>query len=230
MNMNMKDAVCGSIWEHMFESGNEKTVIDYAVANSTIPTGYRFKADDTLILNSELMNMRDEVKWVWLTLTYDYYLEQTHPEIKDGRAVWMSIGTPRCGGKNDHNPFGKTNLTIMEQPTAMVLSEHSMPWTSPGDGFIMGLNGHLHEGGTNIEVFKEGQIICTSTPHYSHFASGGMGSMSHAKRQIMGPNTKNTEIEHIDKQGGCVFEKPLPIKKGDSMFIKANYDFTKHNG
>jgi hypothetical protein len=230
MNMQMKDPVCGTIWEHLFESGNEKTVIDFAVANATIRTGYRFKPKDILVLNSELMNMQDKEKWVWLTLTYDY-LDGPHPEIKDGRVIWMSIGAPRCGGANDHNPFGKTNLTVMEQPTSIVLSEHSMPWVSPGDGYIVGINGHLHEGGTNIQVFKEGKLTCTSTPHYSNFPSSGMGSMNHGKRQIMGPNTTtNANIEHIDKQGGCIFNTPLPVKKGETMFIQANYDFTKHNG
>jgi hypothetical protein len=40
----------------------------------------------------------------------------------------------------------------------------------------------------------------------------------------------NSQIEHIETQPACVFTEPVPIKKGQDMFIKADYDFTMHEG
>ena len=86
----------------------------------------------------------------------------------------------------------------------------------------------MHDGGVSIEIFKNGELICTSVPHYSTKATGVMGGMK--KCQLMGTAVNNTQIEHVGVQEGCTFNPPLPIKKGDTMHIKANYDFTKHPG
>jgi hypothetical protein len=217
--------------EHVFESGNERTDIEFSVHNSSVNVGYHLRTTDELLFNVELMNMEDKEKWVWLTLNWDY-IEGPHPEFMDGKVVWMSVGPNRCGGNNT-NPFGPSNLTESQQPTLEKFTEYSLPWTAPADGWVMGGNGHLHEGGTSTEIFKNGTRICTSVPHYSNTTSTTLGGMGHGrkKRQIKGTEaTTNTDIEHIEKQGGCTFDKPFRIKKGEQMYISANYDFTKHKG
>jgi hypothetical protein len=216
--------------EHLFESGNERTDIEFSVHNSSMKVGYHLRQTDELLFNVELMNMEDKEKWVWLTLNFDY-LDGPHPEYLDGKVVWMSVGPNRCGGDNT-NPFGPTNLTDTQQPTREKFTEFSLPWIAPADGYVMGGNGHLHEGGTKTDEYLNGERICTSTPHYSNVTSTTMGGMGHGKRQaLMGTvTTTNTDIEHIEKQGGCIFEKPHRVKKGDKMWISATYDFTQHKG
>lgn len=86
----------------------------------------------------------------------------------------------------------------------------------------------MHDGGVSVEIFKNDELICTSVPHYSAKATGAIGGMK--KRQLMGTAVNNTQIEHVGVQEGCTFNPPLLIKKGDTMHIKANYDFTKHPG
>jgi hypothetical protein len=229
----MKDPVCGTMFDALFESGNEKTYIPFAVRNAPMKTGYRLKPNDRFVLNAELMNMENKEKWTWLTLTYDY-VEGKQPAYKDGRVIWLSIGAPRCGGSSDLNPFGKTNLTKTEQPTQLAFTEYSMPWISPQNGWIFGGNGHMHEGGLAIDIFKNHELVCTSTPHYSKSPTlSGMGGMSHDKRQstaLSSSTQDNTIIEHIDRQDGCELSTGIPVKKGDSMYIKVSYDFTKHAG
>jgi hypothetical protein len=201
------------------------------VHNSSVNVGYHLRSSDELLFNVELMNMEDKEKWVWLTLNWDY-IEGPHPEYMDGKVVWMSVGPSRCGGNNT-NPFGASNLTESQQPTLEKFTEYSLPWTAPADGWVMGGNGHLHEGGTSTEIYKNGVRICTSVPHYSNTTSPTLGGMGHGrrKRQLKGTEaTTNTDIEHIEKQGGCTFDKPIRIKKGEQMYITANYDFTKHKG
>jgi hypothetical protein len=65
-----------------------------------------------------------------------------------------------------------------------------------------------------------------STPADMASAPGGH---SNSKRQNMGGHS-DTGAEHIAHQSGCVFDKPMPLKKGQEMFIKCDYDFRAHSG
>jgi hypothetical protein len=73
-------------------------------------------------------------------------------------------------------------------------------------------------------------MICESIPKYSKglraHPHGGMSPM--VKRQ-MGTH-KNSDIAHIEEQPACVFKDPIPVKKGQDMYIKADYDFTRYEG
>jgi len=225
--LQVNDAVCGGgMIEHLFESGNERTEIAFVLPNSTVKSGYHVRPSDIFLINTELMNMENQEKWVWLTLTFDY-MDGSPPGYKEGKVVWMSIGPSRCGGTSD-NPFGRSNLTATQQPTSVSFSEYSIPWISPRDGYILGANGHMHEGGTSVDVFRNDQLICTSLPKYAKSAAKGMGG-HHGKRQNMGGHSSD-DIEHIGEQTGCEFHQAIPIRKGDKMFIRSNYDFTQHPG
>jgi hypothetical protein len=230
--------------EDIYMAGNEKTEAEYSVRNSSVKTGYHLLAADSFVLNTELMNMEDKEKWVWLTLTFDY-LDGEHREYKDGKIVWMTISQALCS--NDTTSFGPSNLTAKSfQPLKKVFSEHSMPWTVPADMELLGTAGHMHDGAESMDIFHNGKRICTSTPEYSKSAKGGMGGGGMAgapmggghghggrrlfRRQLMGGAAGNTEIEHIEKQPPCKFEPPVVIKKGDKMHLSANYDLTKHPG
>jgi hypothetical protein len=227
---NVSEIICGgSRIERIFEAGNEKGDAVFTQPGSSIKTGYHMRPTDMYILNTEMMNMDNREKWLWLTITYDY-LDLDYSEYKESKVLWLSIGPPRCGGSSD-NPFGVSNLTVGQQPKALVLSEHSIPWTAPLDGWILATNGHMHDGGTATEVYKNNDNICTSIPIYSKTGgSGGMGGMpgGHQKRQNQ-PSGEH-EMEHIASQTPCFFQKPIALKKNDIMYIKSYYDFTKHEG
>jgi hypothetical protein len=91
-------------------------------------------------------------------------------------------------------------------------------------------------GGTSTQVFKGDQLVCDSIPIYSKEAQAGMSGGilgGHAKRQMVpahGHANSNANIEHIASQPPCVFNKPVSIKRGESMYIRAHYDFNKHAG
>jgi hypothetical protein len=138
------DATCGKNSEHVFESGNERTVIPFYLPETSIKAGYHLRTSDKFAINTELMNMQDEEKWVWLTLSFDL-LEDVAPEWKESKVVWASIGPDRCTGSME-NPFGTTNLTKTQQPTKDTFEEYSIPWVSPKNGFVIGSNSHLHNG------------------------------------------------------------------------------------
>lgn len=144
VGLSVKDATCGGISEHVFESGNERTDIRFYSPASGVKSGYHVRNSDVFVINTELMNMEDKEKWAWLTLDFDY-IEGFSPEWKEGKVVWMSVGPDRCTG-GDWNPFGATNLTRSQQPIRDVFEEYSVPWISPKDGWILGSNSHLHDG------------------------------------------------------------------------------------
>jgi hypothetical protein len=77
----------------------------------------------------------------------------------------------------------------------------------------MGSNAHMHDGGLLVDVFQNNKKICSSTPIYGKSVgmSGTMGM-------------------HIDRYEGCEFHPPIPLKAGDSMYLRADYDLTKHEG
>jgi hypothetical protein len=222
----VSDAVCGGPIELIFATGNERTSIDFALHNGTMKTGYHIQTSDTFLINTELMNMDNREKWVWLHLTFDY-VDGFPQEYKDARVIWMSIGPPRCGG-TDVNPFGASNLTALQRPTKINFEEYSIPWKARRDGQILGSNAHMHDGGTLTEVYKNHQLFCSSTPHYSASAGGmSMGGHKRSKRQaqVMQPQL------HIDSQSGCEFPgDEIPLKKGDRLYLRVEYDFTKYPG
>ena len=214
--------------ENIFMSGNEKSTGGFALPESNIKSGYSLTPADRFIMTTELMNMKDKEQWVWMTLTYEY-LPGKHPDFKQGKTVWQSIGPlPTCSGKVKAN-WGPSNLTVSQQPRVMKFSEHSPLWEAPRDGFILGTGAHQHDGGTGTYIFLNDKVICDSVPRYVN-SSHGHGGMGMRRRQLMGGDYKNEEIPHIEKQSGCGFKDGLAIKKGDTMHIQANYDFELHLG
>jgi len=217
--------------ENIFMSGNERSTGGFALPNATMKSGYSLTPQDKFILTTQLMNMEDKEKWVWVVITYEYLDGPTPPDYKQGRTIWQTIGpalTPACGKKNVTSPWGASNLTASQQPKTDVFSEHSVPWIAPRDGYLMSTGGHMHDGGVSTEIFRNKERICNSVPHYAKTTSGEGHGM--AKRQMMGSGPGNADIEHIQKQDGCAFPGGLPLKKGDSMYVQANYDFRQHQG
>ncbi|KAF2672991.1 hypothetical protein BT63DRAFT_436803 [Microthyrium microscopicum] len=212
--------------ENIYMVGNERTTGQFSLPKSEIKSGYPLTAENSLVLSTELMNMHDKEQFVWVAVNYDI-VDGHQPEYKAGRTVWMTIGgVSYCG--SIYNPFGMSNLTLMGQPKVKAFSEHSVPWIAPKDGFIMSTGGHMHDGGVSIEVVRNNEVICTSKPDYSK--EGGHSHGMKSKRQMPGGDHTNNDIEHIASQGICLFPEGVPFKKGDKMYIQANYDFDKHPG
>jgi hypothetical protein len=224
------EPTCGTqLLEIIFMSGNERTTSGYGIPTASVKSGYSMDSNDRFVLTTELMNIDDREKWAWLAVTYEY-LDGPQPDYKEGKMVWLTIGPVLCRGANTNEnwtPFGPSNLTLMQQPKRVKFSESSFVWTAPRNGVILSTGGHMHDGGTNAEIYKNNEVICNSVPTYSSKHTAHKHDM---KRQVMGDGLSNTQIDHIQKQEPCVFKHGLPLKKGDKMRLRVNYDFTKHPG
>ena len=53
-----------------------------------------------------------------------------------------------------------------------VFSEYSFPWTSLHDCWVFGGNGHVHNGGVSIEIFKNDELICSSLLYKGYWSYG----------------------------------------------------------
>jgi hypothetical protein len=73
--------------------------------------------------------------------------------------------------------------------------------------------GHLHDGGTGIEVMVNGKTICESAANY-----GGPG--------FEGKNPDGTKWSTINQMTVC--SQPINLVKGDKLYFQANYDLEKY--
>jgi len=250
----VKEPNC-NIWpiEDLFQSGNERQYSGFALNTSSMKTGYQIKKEDKFLFVTELMNMNEEPKWVWLTMSYEY-LDGPQPDVHPAHMLYQTIGTGCQVNKGQKNPFGNSNISETAIPHKGLdkFSESSFPWTSPYDGTVIAAGGHLHDGGEDVQIFVNGDVICDSRAIYGKGGaeSGGMRKRrpSHVRRHVrrqdegmedmpgMGGESEGGHShgstgdgqEHVVRMDDCSVGKPL--KKGDKLWLTVNYDFTKHPG
>jgi hypothetical protein len=153
------------------------------------------------------MNLNTTDKTVYLTLDYKYVAGDT-PGFKPAKPLWLDVA--QCGTSEVPAKTGKYTVA-------------SQPWTSTITGTLLGGAGHLHDGGTNAVMEKNGQVFCDSVAKYGtkpEFVDpGGMdhgddGGHGHAGGM------------HISEQTLC--ESGSSIAPGDRIVLKGNYDDSVH--
>jgi len=109
---------------------------------------------------------------------------------------------------------------------------NSKKWTVGYSGQMLGVGGHLHDGGTNLKIYKNNQVVCDSIADY---AMGG--GHSHGRRMIQGRHRMEKRQgaspsadgkEHIQKMSTCSMMGA--VAPTDQIWIDAQYDFSKHKG
>jgi hypothetical protein len=206
--------------------------------------GYPVFAADRFGLIADLMNMNPTSKQVWMTMYYDYV--EDHPSGWDEmKPVWFDVnqcGTSEVGGGTAGSNFKVT----------------SSPWTASFDGEVMGVGGHIHDGGTNLEIVSNGQIACNSSAWYGTneeakkradiIKAGGVPSATLAPSMPMGSSADNSGGGHDHAGGQHIIAmsvcgelaghngspvSPLKVSKvtkGQTWTIRAYYDYKKFNG
>jgi hypothetical protein len=186
------------------------------------------------------MNMNPTSKQVWMTMYYDYV--EDHPAGYDEmKPVWFDVqqcGTSEVGGGTAGSAFKIS----------------SSPWTASFDGQVMGVGGHVHDGGVNLEVITNGQVNCNSSAYYGSneearkradiLRAGGVPSANLPPSMPMaagGGGHDHASGQHIIAMGVCGEladfagspSSPLRInkvQKGQVWQIKAYYDYKKFMG
>jgi len=194
--------------ERLLASGNERTFINFPGWGYN-NAGYKLKSQDKFALIVDLMNENMEDKLVYMTLTYDF-VPGNGTGFRDVKPVWFDVA--QCLTSEVWPPKQNGQFTLTA-PT----------WTANFDGEIIGMAGHVHDGGQLVTLEVDGQPICRSQASYGgdpQFVAGK--ALSH----------HGSATEHVSKMSICVNES-LGIKrvsKGQRWILKADYDYDKSKG
>lgn len=153
--------------ERVFAAGNERTVMDMTASNY----GYRVNSGDKWYLITDLMNMSDTTKTVYLEFTFKWATSGVTPV----RPLWLDIDN--CNDSELAMPAGYTDT--------------HKDWRSNISGTIVAMGGHVHGEGISISAQNRstGQYYCTSVAGYHEMSmerpGPGAGTAGHPTDHIV---------------------------------------------
>jgi hypothetical protein len=224
--------------ERFFASGNERTPTDMTTpAGANV--GYYIRPGDKMHYIIELMNMNKASKKVYMTLTWEY-VKGTPAGYQNIRPVWL-----------DAFQCGLSDVEPKKQEGNFDITAHT--WTANFKGKLMGMGGHLHDGGDYLDIVQNGKKLCRAAATYGAPTMGGdMAGMSGGgggggkKKGIFGglkgilrlsqaPEAEQLKdsTSHIEKISWCGTTNETPLgemNKGDKWDIAGHYDYDKYPG
>jgi hypothetical protein len=158
------DTTCGTtllafLGERFFASGDERT-------RARFPAGYGYpvRPGETWNMMYELMNETLEPSVVSVEMTFEW-VPRTTAGMKALRPVWLDVGT----------------CLASAVPAQTGSYSYTSNWTATVAGPIIGIGGHLHDGGTHLALTDatSGQPICTMAAGYGGPAAPAGGADDH---------------------------------------------------
>jgi hypothetical protein len=198
--------------ERFFASGNERSLISFPNWNIT-NAGYPLRRSDRLALIVDLMNQSAEDKIVYVTMYYDY-VDGIRKDWDEVKPVWFDVA--QCAFSEVFPPKQDGKFTVT-----------ASPWVANINGKVIGMGGHLHDGGTNVRVLVDEKLTCDSVASY-----GGSPEFMQ-KTLLAGAHSHGGAMEHISKMTMCTPGNGLgvpEVKKGQKWVLKADYDYEKFKG
>jgi hypothetical protein len=216
--------------ERYFSSGNERTHVAIDKLGTATKYGYHLRPQDKFAFIVDLMNMNSmsiiyrilpsnllivcavEDKTVYLTMTYDLVDGPLPAGWKDVKVVWF-----------DANQCGTSEVNPPQQSGKFVIS--SGTWKPNFEGEILGVGGHLHDGGQVVNIQAGNVVTCASTAKYAETSEYKFGGMK------MGA-AGGVATDHISSMNTCYFEemKVRTLAPDQVWQIKAHYDYDKSEG
>ncbi|QDS69560.1 hypothetical protein FKW77_007927 [Venturia effusa] len=200
--------------ERYFSSGNERTFLnpDRAGAEGT-KWGYHLRTTDRMAFIVDLMNMNMEDKVVYLTMTYDIIDGPLPAGWQDIKPVWFDAN--QCGTSEVHPPKQSGQFTIT-----------SGSWTPNFEGEVLGVGGHLHDGGYTVQVQVNNALNCDSTAKYAETPE-----FQFKPAMKMGAGM-GMATDHVSSMRTCFFDdmKVRKLDPSQKWRIQAHYDYDKYAG
>jgi len=158
--------------ERIFSSGNERTTVFFNPPwDNTAKVGYPVYSSDRFGLITDLMNMNPGAKTVYLSMYYDYV--DGHPAgYSEVKPVWFDVA--QCG--TSEVPGGSANTKFDIKATT---------WTANFDGEIIQAGGHLHDGGSVVDLIVDGKVVCKSEATYGSDAEAIARSQAAIRGEVM---------------------------------------------
>jgi hypothetical protein len=186
----------------------------FSGGNERVPVRLNTKSKYGLDLNNkffggawELMSLSKERMQLHIALTFEFVSKST-PGYKPAVMVWIDV--TNCGRESEFP--AKTGVYQIA----------SKEFTVSGDGEWLTGIGHVHDGGTKVDLFVNGNLSCSSKQMYSNRRGGWLeptdGSV--IESMVMPPNTHISDVS-VCKDWG-------EVKKGDKVKVIAYYNDTQY--
>jgi len=168
--------------ERIFSSGNERTTTFFNPPWANVTNlGYPLYPADRFGVIVDLMNMNNAPKEAYLTIYYDYV--EGHPShFEEVKPVWLDAA--QCG------------TSEVSGRTAGAKFDFGSPaWKANFEGEVLGTGGHLHDGGTHLDVIVDKKVICKSVPTYGTDEQAlARAEVAKAGGHAKGSNTRYTDL------------------------------------
>jgi stress up-regulated protein Nod 19 len=191
------DATCGTsflgfLGQRFFASGDERTPI-------VAQPGYGYYVGNgSFNLIWDLASMSRERETVSYQVTFLWMPASEAGDMTDLEPVWFDVD--QCGDSNIDLPAGQSTRT--------------WTWNANRVGDIVGIGGHLHNGGVNIQITNDstGQTICDSVAGYG-------------ETPMYVDHHGNEWLSSMSTCGGATDpDFASPVASGNRITIRANYD------
>lgn len=100
----------------------------------------------------DLMSMAPQTQPVWLTMYYDY-VDNIPTDFEEVKPIWFDAA--QCGTSERGGGAAGSAFDI-----------GASPWVANFEGDILGVGGHIHDGGTSLDITMDNKVVCTSWPTY----------------------------------------------------------------
>jgi len=153
------------------------------------------------------MSLSKERMQLFMTLKFEFVPKST-PGYKPAVMVWVDVTS--CGRESEFP--AKTGVYQME----------SKEFTINHDGDWLAGIGHVHDGGTKVDLYVNGKLSCSSKQMYANRRGGWIESKdgSIIEGMIMPPGSHISDVA-VCKDWG-------EVKKGDKVKAIAYYNDTQH--
>jgi len=185
----------------------------YYKATANGGSAYHLDSADKFFFLVELMNMNMQDATVYITMYYDIIEGPLPSGWQDIKTVFLDANS--CKSSEVKSPAGKTVFDIA-----------SRPWKPNVEGRIVDSLGHLHDGGTEIDINVTGsQPLCKSKAVYADKPEYVFRETS------MAMHGDKVARDHISTMANC---GPNDIRvpnmsRDQSWTTRGSYDYGKHS-
>jgi len=209
-----RGAVSAKNSERYFVTGNERMPFHYyrPTANGG-GSAYHLDSGDKFFFLVELMNMNMQDATVYITMYYDITDGALPAGWQDTKTVFLDANS--CKSSEVPSPKGKTVFEIA-----------SNPWRPNVEGRIIDSLGHLHDGGTQIDINASGSnALCKSKAVYAD-------KPEYVYRETsMAMHGDKVARDHISTMANCGPDdiKVPTMSKDQSWTTRGYYDYAQHS-
>ncbi|CAJ2505383.1 Uu.00g127770.m01.CDS01 [Anthostomella pinea] len=194
---------CPAIFEHFFQSGDERFAVNLAGGNGSRKSGYYY-SNAKVGLIAELINLNPNPQSAFVTVEYEF--------LPKNFADWEQMTSLMLDASGLCNDF---RIPPPRGVDAFPL-EMSPGFVMPFPAVVGGVGGHVDDGAVDLQVLKNGEVACSIVPGYGQTPGsiGGSGKIHISNMsaciglRLTAPGDEWAVMAHYD------FKQHEPIRRG----------------